>query len=380
MRYRELDSIRGLASLSVFFSHFVGSLSIDEYRHPILFRLIQNSPLHIFWDGHAAVILFFVLSGFVLAFPYTTNISNRINISSFLIKRIFRIYPAYFISLALCLFLKEFLFLKGPMISFSPWINTFWNWDINNIRYQELLKHLFMIGPSLDYNLINPVIWSLIVEMKISLIFPFIIYILQKRNHDSTYVILIISSILLCNIFNIGFLHYLPFFIFGSFLTKYNRTLYEHICKSRVLKYLLLVSSIVLYTSVFSLSFLNLNDKVADYLVSFGVVLIIIYSINSSRLKKILSKSILLPLGELSYSFYLLHLGILITFSSIMIGLMNYNTFSVLLILFISMAVSLIVSLIMYNLIEKPFMRYGKYLSVRIIPIQIYVRKIVSNP
>lgn len=66
MRFHELDGLRGLAALTVFASHLVGSFNF----HSNSFAIINNSPLHIFWHGEGAVHLFFILSGFVLTLIY----------------------------------------------------------------------------------------------------------------------------------------------------------------------------------------------------------------------------------------------------------------------------------------------------------------------
>jgi peptidoglycan/LPS O-acetylase OafA/YrhL len=53
-RLVELDSIRGLAAISVLFGHIVSLSSVPS--------ILAISPLRIFWLGHGAVIFFFILS------------------------------------------------------------------------------------------------------------------------------------------------------------------------------------------------------------------------------------------------------------------------------------------------------------------------------
>ena len=66
-RYPQLDSLRGLAALTVVFEH---CLRIDPWLlqgiSPWLEWAAQSTPLHILWAGGNAVLLFFVLSGLVL--------------------------------------------------------------------------------------------------------------------------------------------------------------------------------------------------------------------------------------------------------------------------------------------------------------------------
>ena len=69
VRLTELDSLRGLAALSVVFAHYlhvfpVGG-EVDRMAH-----VATRTPLYLAYAGHEAVILFFLLSGFVLALPF----------------------------------------------------------------------------------------------------------------------------------------------------------------------------------------------------------------------------------------------------------------------------------------------------------------------
>ncbi|MCB9988463.1 MAG: acyltransferase family protein [Rhodospirillales bacterium] len=66
-RFHGLDSLRGIAALVVVFNHFYGVIPALASSENWLF---SYTPLHTLIAGRQAVIIFFVLSGFVLSLPY----------------------------------------------------------------------------------------------------------------------------------------------------------------------------------------------------------------------------------------------------------------------------------------------------------------------
>lgn len=110
MRYVALDGLRGIAALTVVMSHFFGMIP----DMPLYFKALAQTPLHIFWDGAAAVDLFFVLSGFCVALPYVANNERKIRAIPFVIRRGFRLYPAYLAALVVCFVLKSYYICPPP--------------------------------------------------------------------------------------------------------------------------------------------------------------------------------------------------------------------------------------------------------------------------
>lgn len=88
-----LEAIRGLAAFYVVLHHFAHFLLQDQY--PKVARL--------FIFGQPAVMVFFVMSGFVI-FHSTTASARRIGFREYFIRRFRRIYPLFVIALILAYF------------------------------------------------------------------------------------------------------------------------------------------------------------------------------------------------------------------------------------------------------------------------------------
>ena len=100
-RYEELDSLRGLAAISVFFGHIL----LVFNAIPITNLLFEYGPLRAAVAGSEAVTLFFVLSGFVLSLPFYNN--GTFNYGKYVVKRIFRIYIPYLIAILFLILLRN---------------------------------------------------------------------------------------------------------------------------------------------------------------------------------------------------------------------------------------------------------------------------------
>src|SRR5690349_9211043 len=96
MRYRALDAMRGLAAISVVIHHCI--LSLPQPAQDRIEALLKFTPLRPFSTGRPFVLLFFVLSGFVLTVAIRSD--SRFSYSAFVLKRVCRIYLPYAASLA----------------------------------------------------------------------------------------------------------------------------------------------------------------------------------------------------------------------------------------------------------------------------------------
>jgi peptidoglycan/LPS O-acetylase OafA/YrhL len=347
MRYKELDGLRGIAALSVYFSHLIGVFVINSS----LFDYLSNSPLHILWHGEAAVTLFFLLSGFVLTLPYIKS-RNNLNLPSFYIKRILRIYPAFVFAILFSIFLKCFFFNSSQMTSYSAWINEFWKWDLKDISYTEFFNTFILAGFHFNTKLFDPVIGTLRTEMIISFVLPFLIYIALR-------VKLVINLLFLFLFFFIG-KDVVGVFYLGIIIAIYRKDIidYLNMINNHFYTIIFYMIASVLYSSRFSLSFIFSNQEKTTLLLSItGCAFFLVLALKKGLFSVILNTRFIQFLGKISYSLYLLHFPILLIVCS-------FTQANIYLIFPISLIITLILSYLSYYFIEMPFVRLGKKIMV----------------
>ncbi|RRN69935.1 acyltransferase [Peribacillus simplex] len=369
-RYEEFDSLRGLAALIVLIGHYLMVYpSYSNYQYdsnsPYMIYLFKETPLRLFFSsGNESVILFFVLSGFVL---YLSVNSAKFHYSTYLIKRMFRIYIPYLVAISVAILAKRLLsHIDLPFI--TDWFSKSWTTlDTPSL----LLEHLLFIG-QFNTDAYNNVIWSLVHEMRISIIFPLLVllFIRRKLKYSLLWLfVLIFSSTVCLYLFGssvditsiILSFHYSTLFLMGAILAKYRHSLFAYTFKmKKTVKTSLLVWAIIcfLYEGIIGeVDFLN-NYIFRDYVVSSGVCIFITMSVSSQKVSSLLRSRMLTFLGKISYSLYLYHLISLFSFMYLF-----YNKLPTGLILVFSFFFSFLLSYVAYLFVEKPCMNLGSYFT-----------------
>ncbi len=337
MRYKSLDGLRGIISLVVLLHHclLVNSYFLKIHLHQIstnennIFLVIS----HLFWAGHESVLLFFILSGFVLHI-YSIKI---INYKEYIIKRFIRIYFPYIISIVISASLYILFNLFDHLHSspkFSEWLNDMWPRPID---YKAIVSAIFMTG----YNThsINTVTWSLIHEIRISIIFPCLILLVIKKNNIKSailitfgiFLIYLMNSLLIPNLFDDDLflkflyslndtLYYMIFFLMGIYLSINKdkiKHFFKHLDLIKALIFILLGVVLFLFEWIFpflskfkySVNFYEskLSFFIVDLFISLGILIIISMVLYYKPIKNLFELNILVFLGKISYSIYLLH-------------------------------------------------------------------------
>lgn len=368
-RIDQLDSIRGIASLFVLFNHLYLVTAI-----PVISLIFSKySPLGVIVNGSAAVIMFFVLSGFVLTLPFLKN--KGVLYGNYLVRRVFRIYVPYLISIFISIVLCGLLSSGSGIPELSEWFNRSWN---DPISLKTVVEHFLLIG-NYNSNSFNNVLWSLIHEMRISIIFPFMALMIVRVNWKFNLAVCIFLSLIsgLNNVFgwevSYGFttafsdtIHYMAVFLIGGLVAKHRDDLIAYYLKfPRSAKLLILAAAFVLYdfSGVLKVTADNLglspfSGILKDYVTTVGASLFIVVSIGSISISKILMRKPIRFLGEISYSLYLYHLTILLSLVHLLHGVVPLFV-----IYCMTFILAFIAAKLSHQFIELPAISIGKRLT-----------------
>lgn len=338
---KPLTSVRFFAAFFVLLSH------LDYF---------QNTNLSFMYvkEGFVGVTLFFILSGFILAYSYQERIiQKRTSAIKFYFARIARIYPLHIVTLILAL--PFFIMVGQPdMLKFVS----------NLFLFQAFI-------PSTEYYFsLNAPSWSISVEFFLYLIFPFIIKLKSKS------LLIITVCIILVKLFipfeseklKHAFLYISPLlriadFSIGILIYRYRSSLFID-NKSSVVNSLQFISMFILFIFIVLSGFVDVSYRFDIYYIIPMGFLIFSLSFGNGFIGWLLSNKVIVFLGEASFSLYMTHQLIIKYMISIN---KKFNILSDASLLMIIITLSIIASIVFYKLIELPMKKwtYDKLLSLR---------------
>lgn len=341
-RFHELDAMRGLAAVVVLGNHFRNMF----YPTATFAHGWQSVFLYPLVSGRESVMFFFLLSGFVLSLPFLRGKTQPYWI--FLRRRVLRIYGPYLGALALALIGCA---IWHSRLGSTGWRGATW-W--RQVDLKSVLQHVLFIG-NYNYERYNTAFWSLVYEMRISIIFPLLFVVANKLK--ARYTLLIVAACTLVGVhavqhqFLITF-EYVGVFLIGVLLAKNLDMLNGLYRRQGTVQHILLaLLSLLFYFGGHRIASAGPLWHLGDMPVVLGAVGLLILGLNSVKTSRALNSVIPTFLGRISYSLYLVHGTVLFAMAA---ALQNKVSPPVFFLIYFPTAILL--SWGFYVAVEEPFM------------------------
>ena len=308
-----IDTLRGIASLMVVIVH-------------ISFNLDKSWLTMIAAYGQHGVIIFFVISGFIIPYSLDNGKYTLQNISDFLLRRILRINPPYYVILFLTILF--YIVIKQ--------LNPNANDEYLNITGSNVLFHLTYLVPFVGVSWYNNIFWTLAVEFQYYILIALLYPLLNKNRY-----LLIIGMIV------ISFSHHLPYaketITILNYSTPFLIGVSIYLYKSnRINKQQIIITSIALFWLC--------QSQISGQRMLFALFtyLGIMFSQFSSPITNFL--------GKISCSLYLTHSLLFMVLFSLIKKLIDFDNIlfikEILALLFIFLSIP--IAYLFYIIIEKP--------------------------
>ena len=162
-----LQAARGISALAVTAGHCFTTIIYGRIEEPT-FRISGGNAVlavgELVLQPNTAVIFFYVLSGFVLG----ESLRRRPEFKAFAIRRLLRLLPMMWLSIAVALLAIAFLPLP-PLPGATPWFNAFLGQPISTVAIVSDLA-------GLSWN-VNSVLWSVQIELAMIPLFPLLMHV-----------------------------------------------------------------------------------------------------------------------------------------------------------------------------------------------------------
>jgi len=352
-RLEYLDSMRGIAAALVVFHHLYQT-------HPFWGKLVRFTPARLLLNGRSSVIFFFVLSGFALAYGLWER-DQPTDYILFVKRRLARIYLPYVsvgvVAIALMVVMKPKL-LPDTAITF----NEMWSTPIS---FALAGGHLALFGSSAT-NSVNTVSWSLVYEIRISLLIPFLCWFASRLVWPFVIVSTAIFALNEITMRHLGLtlvpysasgvignilvtVHFTACFVVGVLLARAAHFRSDWLFKMPKSQKWALVALAVPLIFIFR-----------DEFDTAGSAALIVLALNSRSIQKFLSRPTLLWLGKVSFSLYLTHAIVIQVVVRILHGIVPlYGS------LLIALALIFPVTIFVFHFVEAPTLRLSRNLSKR---------------
>lgn len=356
-----LDLIRSMAIMLVVFHHFYIHFSIIPFWNPLILN-----------GGQTGVIIFFMLSGYLISSTFD-SLLNRFSTSeaiwNYTVNRVFRIFPLFWIVTLLIFICRERirLYVLNPV----------------EISFSELIGYLFFLNNKLD--LLNPVIWTLRLECLFYVFFPIGFLCMRQirvRFTRQVYYLLLGASTLIFLFYRLYFVgigdkeetlmsdvfsnlegFVLGVFIYLGFKHKVHFSLSKIVLLVVISLFLILV--FIHESTIYQIRYFPYYRTFSNTLLYLFFTILVTANFKISHINKHVIASIKL-VSKISYSVYVTHFNIYYSLVfPMLVYILSRDVVPIFLWGIVSVFFTLIISVISYNVIERPFMNMRRLFLIK---------------
>lgn len=355
-----LEGLRGVAALIVVLCHLRNTFSISftdnlfeqlqRSTHSYLISQVVHSIINIMFDGNLAVYIFWFMSAYVISIKLIQKADNQYLFQCFS-KRYFRLMIPALSSILFAYFLLHFGLMYNLQLAQKlgetyqyGWLGSFYQFDSNFIEALKsgLWDTFFNYKETYTY---NASLWTMQPELYGSM-FCFLLFgVLGANKHRHLfYTIIMCGTFILKNYSLTSFLLGLLMCDIDYSHPNWIRKSIDFLTKSKFINITIFICLIIIGGKPNYFGFF-------DLIISSLIVIIIT---RTTFLQEVLQNKLIVWLGKVSFSLYLIHLPIICSFSCYMYLTLDLEHRSkVLLISSLTIALALFVSYIFTRYIDR---------------------------
>ena len=326
-----LETLRGLAALVVAMSH--GRCAFVE---PNSTPNVVNFVLNVFQPA-SAVVVFFVLSGYVLG----KSLTGDTNYIAFAARRLLRILPAFVVSVLFAYFVVSSVRIEPAPASTSAFFQSvFWPAP----TWGDLFDNLLLIGSR-----VNGPTWSIWPELVGSAILPIVVGIHGRIPQRFQWLVFTILATALA----FSQVRLFLYFYAGYFVAP---QISNAVAERPIARSIVLVVGLALLIA-FGHDPVDLKSRT---IIPSGIAATLLIAAIASTRYRLLEIGPLRFLGRVSYSFYLLHWPVfyLCVMAFLKAAPVLSGAATNLIVMGVSISVTLVLAFLSYRFVERPFMSF----------------------
>jgi peptidoglycan/LPS O-acetylase OafA/YrhL len=317
---------------------------------PAWVRWLTYTPCHLAWLAREAVVVFFVLSGFVLARPYLAG--GATSYRRYYASRFIRLLLPCWAAIGLACLMQRFVYPVPPVPVGSWWLQA-------HGMPMPLADSLAYAGLLNGVPPVLPPLWSLRWELLFSALLPAYVAVARWCRAPLAAGIVAAACIpmtMVGKVVGSDFLEFMPIFMLGVLL---NDVVPAEVARGKPRRAgLFAVTSLLLLCVEWYARGLTNNVAVlgvARMLSLVGAVGVVYFAIACPAMRSLLSRPAVLWVGQRSFSLYLVHFPCVVA-AALLSGGQNLA-----LTLAVGVLASLVTADVFYRLVELPSLRLAEF-------------------